>query len=102
MKNFTPIKNGLWTTRHRQRMGEAIWLFGTYLSFMGAHRGTLNLEKQEIYLIVYPAAVQRQLGISKGDWLTWHQLLEHQGYIESYLLQNQENTLAVCIKKVIL
>ena len=84
MKPFTPIRNGLWTAKHRKALGEAVFLFGLYLSYMGANKDKIDAEKKEIGVLIYPKTIMKILDYSKDEWHSWHQLLVNSGYIESH------------------
>lgn len=101
MKGYTPIKNGLFTKQHLERLGDSWILFGKYLSFTRAPKSTRDPIKQEACVFVYPNAIQKQLDIDKETWKSYHANLENQGYISTQFLANSD-AIVVCIKKALL
>lgn len=103
-KYFVPVRIGLITAEHRQKMGDAIWLYLRYLGFMGAHRDKIDFSAREICILVWPEAVQKELALDKETWRSWHAHLDNSGYISSrQTVDNHGNELhEVCIKKAFL
>ena len=101
MKNFTPIKNGLFTRYHAEKLGQAWFLFCKYCSFMHASSSKIDDTNNELCVVIYPKSIQKQLDIDAETWRDYHENLIREGYISAFLL-DENDKIVVCIKKPIM
>ena len=67
-----PIRRGLINGKHRQKMGNAVWLFEFFISIVSWK----NWEGNTSY-----KAIQKQLGVSRKTVYRWFQILKNNDYI---------------------
>jgi hypothetical protein len=71
--------------KHRQKMGDAIWLYQFYLSYANCQLGRANPG-----LTFYWKTCAKKLEIHPKIFIDWHDRLEREGYIKTKkLTENQ-------------